>query len=176
MLVLVLRSKDANGCTGAARSRERQPRAFGAAFGIRISRRLLSGILRRVSTQDVELFRLSLDAWNRGDIDAFLAACHPEFEWHSGGGFPGLDPVYRGHEGFRKFERDFRDTWESLTITLEEVCDAGERVAARGTFHARGRDGLNVKSAIAWVGTFRDGLLMRTDVYDDWSAALEAVG
>lgn len=136
-----------------------------------------SGILAAtMSAQNIELQRLGVEAWSRGDVEDFLALCHPEFEWHSGGGFPGLDPVYRGHDGFRKFERDFRATWESITLTLDEIRDRGKRTAARATFAAVGRDGLRLRNPIAWITTWRDGLAVRVDVFTEWDSALEALG
>jgi hypothetical protein len=33
-----------------------------------------------------------------------------------------------------------------------------------------------LRRPIAWVTTFRDSLMTRGDVYDDWDRALEAVG
>ena len=129
-----------------------------------------------ISPGNLELQRLAVEAWSRGDIDGFLALCDPDLEWRTGGGFPDLDPIYRGHEGFRKFERDFRATFESLRLTLVEVRARGDRVAVRATFDALGRDGLRLRSGIAWVTTWRDGLGMRVDVFSEWESALEALG
>jgi ketosteroid isomerase-like protein len=129
-----------------------------------------------LTQENIELTRVRIDAWNRGDSDTVLAMTHPEFEWHTTGVFPGLDPVYRGHEGSRKFERDFRATWESLTFSVDEFHDSGDQVAALGTFEARGRDGLYIRRRVASVNTYRDGLLVRIDSYMDWDEALEAIG
>src|ERR671935_2970935 len=46
-----------------------------------------------MTRQNLELARAANDAWNRGDIDAVLATRHPEFDWHTTGVFPRLDPV-----------------------------------------------------------------------------------
>jgi len=59
-----------------------------------------------------------------------------------------IDPVYRGHEGLRKFERDFRGAWESLSVVVDELHDQGDKVAVLGTFEARGRDGMTVSRRI----------------------------
>ena len=126
--------------------------------------------------QNLELARLMMDAWNRGDVDAVLARCHPEFEYHTSGDFLGLDAVYRGHEGFRKFERDFRGAWQSLSFVVEELAGHGDKVAVLGTFEAQGRDGMTARRAIANVVTFRDGLAVRQDAYGDWDQALEVTG
>jgi ketosteroid isomerase-like protein len=128
-----------------------------------------------MSEENVELVKLATGLWNRGDIDAFFALLHPEFEWH-GAIFPGLDPVYRGHDGYRKFWHDFRDPWESVDVVIETLRDRGDQVVALGHFEAQGRDGIAVRRPIAWVTTIREGLLVRGDVYGDWDQALEAVG
>ena len=83
-----------------------------------------------MSRQNLELARVFTEAWNRGDVDAVLELCHPEFEYHTSGDFLGVDPVYRGHEGFRKLERDFRGAWESLRVVVGELHD-GDGLAVR---------------------------------------------
>jgi ketosteroid isomerase-like protein len=129
-----------------------------------------------MSQENVELVRVGYEAWNRGDMDAILAIFHPDVELVTTGVFPGLDPAYRGHDGFRKFWRDFRGTWESLSIAVHELRDCGERVVVLFSFWARGRDGLEVHRQNAAVSTIRDGLVVRQENHRDWSTALEAVG
>ena len=133
-------------------------------------------IIDRMSEENVELARRAYEAWNRGDVDGVLALCHPELEYHASGIYPGLDAVYEGHEGFRKFERDFRATWESLSIDIERLEDHGEQVAVLGTFEARGRDGMSLRRPMANRVTIRDGLAVRIDAYGEWDQALEATG
>jgi ketosteroid isomerase-like protein len=128
-----------------------------------------------MTPQNLDLARAGIDAWNRGDMDAVLASRHPEFEWHTSGVFPGLDAVYRGVEGSRKFDRDFRAIWESLTFVVDELHDGDDRVAALGAFEARGRDGMYTRRPVASVTTFRDGLVVRIDSYMDWNEALAAL-
>jgi ketosteroid isomerase-like protein len=36
-----------------------------------------------MSQENVATVRASLDAWNRGDVDAWLEPAHPEIEWVS---------------------------------------------------------------------------------------------
>jgi ketosteroid isomerase-like protein len=122
------------------------------------------------------LVREANDAWNRGDLDAMFALFHPDFEWHTTPSFPGLDAVYRGPEGWRKFDHDFRETWESVQVLIEEVRQVDDKVVALANFQARGRDGIELSAPIAWVTRFRDGLAIRSDVYDNWNRALEAIG
>jgi ketosteroid isomerase-like protein len=122
----------------------------------------------------VARLRAANDAWNRGDIDVMLSLLDPEFDWHTAGEFPGLDPVYRGPNGWRKFDRDFREAWDSLQVLIDEVHQVDDKVVALATFHTRGREGIELRRPIAWVTTFSDGLAVRGDVYAEWKQALEA--
>ena len=129
-----------------------------------------------MSRENVEVVRAGFEAWNSGDMDAMLAVLHADFEYVTSGLFPGLAPVYRGHEGFRDFWRDFRETWDWLNIEIDEAQDADDRVVVLFTFHARSRDGLEVHRRFGNVWTFRDGFVSRCVAYGDWDEALEAAG
>jgi ketosteroid isomerase-like protein len=128
-----------------------------------------------MSQENVEVVRRGIKAWNRGDMDAMLASLHPDVEYVTGV-FPGLDPVYRGHDGFRKFWQDFVETWESISIDIDALRAASERVLVRMTFNARGRDGVDVHRQVARLVTFRDGVVVRYENYAGWTTALEAAG
>jgi len=129
-----------------------------------------------MSQENVEIVRRAYDAWDRGDMEAMLATLHPDLVYVTSGVFPGLEPVYNGHDGFRGFWRDFRGTWESLSIGVQELRDCGERILGLLTFNARGRDGVEVRRQAANVWTIRDGLAVRVENHGDWATALEAVG
>ena len=129
-----------------------------------------------MSQANVEVVQQAYSAWNDGDMDSMLALLHPSFEYVSSGLFPGLAPVYRGHEGWRHFWRDLRDPWESLRIVLHELRETREGVCSLFTFDGRGRDGLRVHRRFGNVWTFREGLVVRIQAYGEWAEALEAVG
>jgi ketosteroid isomerase-like protein len=133
-------------------------------------------LLAAMSRENLELVRSGYEAWNRGDMDAMLTALHPDFEMRSAGVFPGLEPVYRGSEGWRRMWDDFAGPWESLLLTVDEMRDCDERVLTLVTFEARGRDGLEVGRSWAHVWAFRDGLVVSIENYADQAVALEAVG
>ena len=120
--------------------------------------------------------RGSVEAWNDGDFEASLDSVAPDFEFVTSGVYPGLDDVYRGHGGMRKFWRDFRGPWNTIRITIEETRDCGDRVIALYRFEATARDGMKVNRQGANVWTFKDGLMTRTEAFGDWNEALEAAG
>ncbi len=129
-----------------------------------------------MSQENVERVRRGIEAYNRGDLDAMLAMAHPDFEYVTAGLFPGLRPVYRGAEGYRELWRDFRQTWDSFQVEIDEMHEAGERIVALLTFRARSREGLEVERQFGQVLTVKDNLAVRQQFYGDWSEALEAVG
>jgi ketosteroid isomerase-like protein len=54
-----------------------------------------------MSQENVETISRAIDAWNRRDLDGFLAGAHPDLEWHPAlpAGVEGSGSVYRGHDG-----------------------------------------------------------------------------
>ena len=126
--------------------------------------------------ENVELVKQGVEAFNRGDMNEMLAILDPEVEFVTAGLFPGTAPLYRGHDGWVTFWRDFRETWESLSIKADEFRETGDRVVLLMTFDARGRDGLEAHREFANVWTLRNGRVVRLQSYGEWSAALEAVG
>lgn len=124
---------------------------------------------------NVGIVRQSLERWSDGDLDGFLEAVDPELEWRSSGIYPGVEPVYYGHEGFRRFWRDFREIWDELKMELREVVEAGDQIAFSYHFDAIGRDGVRTGSDQASLGTLRNGLLLRVQNFGSWDEALEAL-
>jgi ketosteroid isomerase-like protein len=66
-----------------------------------------------MSQENVETARAAYEAWNRGDLQAVLDRLHPDVEWEENPDvYPGLDRIYRGHDGFLKRQRDAFDVRE----------------------------------------------------------------
>ncbi len=71
---------------------------------------------------------------------------------------------------------DFAESWNSYEMAVERLVDVGERVVSLFRIRAVGaRSGVTVERGDAMVWTFRDGMLLRLDYYNDQSQALEAV-
>jgi ketosteroid isomerase-like protein len=89
-----------------------------------------------MSQENVELAYRVQDAFNRRDLDAFLALCHPDLELYSrlvdleGGG------PYRGYEGVRSWWEKLLAFSPDLRPEIEEARDLGDvtlgRVRQRG--------------------------------------------
>jgi ketosteroid isomerase-like protein len=131
-----------------------------------------------MSQENVERYRQSIDAWNRGVLDEWLDTVTPGWELvPAAGAFLGLAPIYRGREGALEVWNTLRGPWDQgLHIDIERIEDLGDTFVALFTMRARGeRSG--AETAIKWahVVTFR-GQDSHIRSYADWAEALEAVG
>ncbi len=88
-----------------------------------------------------------------------------------------LEGVYRGADAVRGFWQEWFSAWETLQFDYQ-LLDAGERVVMLLDMQMRGRaSGIEMAfGKFAWVGTFRDGLMVHAKLYMSQSEALEAVG
>jgi len=128
-----------------------------------------------VSDQRIDIVRRSLERWSSGDLEAFMETLDPEIEWRTSGLYPGLEPVYYGHDGFRRFWRDFHEPWETLSMDLREAVSSGDQVAFSFHFDATGREGVRAGRDQASVVTLRNGLLLRIQNYASWDEARKAL-
>jgi ketosteroid isomerase-like protein len=88
-----------------------------------------------MSQKNVELFRCASEAFNDGDLDAFLAFFDTEVA-----GSPRLAPiegVYRGHDGVRLWWESLRGTFPDFHSEVVSVRDLGNVTLAEP--HNRGR-------------------------------------
>jgi ketosteroid isomerase-like protein len=133
-----------------------------------------------MSQANVEIVRRVYDAAARRDAATVLSLYDPDVEldnsrFHAVGfGGPG---VYRGHEGLRRFFREWHDAWEEVEYDYDELIDAGEQVISVVTRRGRGRaSGADVELRAALVWTIRGGKVVRVVWFRTRDEALEAAG
>jgi ketosteroid isomerase-like protein len=139
--------------------------------------RLPRGRLRRALVS--AFFRRGYEAWAEGGVEATMHLLDPEFEWDMSNWADWPDePVYRGHDGFRHFWRDYLTLWEEVEFIVDEIIDAGDQIVVFLRQHARGKaSGARVEfSPYAQIATIRDGRLLRLAFYSSRADALAAVG
>jgi ketosteroid isomerase-like protein len=138
------------------------------------SSRVRQAALRRAA-------QLSLEAYNRRDLDAVVIGWHPEFQYLPGRAWvdAGLvEPCYCGLEGYRKYIASADEVWGGENyLKPVELIDLGERIVilADGSMRAQA-SGVPLAEAFASVATLKDGRLVRQQEYYDQAEALEAVG
>jgi ketosteroid isomerase-like protein len=129
-----------------------------------------------VSQQTVDIVRDAMVAWNQQDWDAVLATLDPEVDWRLSGSIPDLATEYHGHEGVRSFWNSWTASWAQLRVEVEEIVDLDERVMMLGHFRAEGRGEIELNQPIAFLFTFRDGLVTHFQSYWNRAEALAVIG
>jgi ketosteroid isomerase-like protein len=131
-----------------------------------------------MSQANVEVVRKACEAWERGELETWLGALHPEVVWDSSR-FAGWEEgaIYRGRNQVRAFlVDDWRASWHRYDALVEEIADVGDRVLVlwwQRMVDAAGGTPIEVRSAqVCSVG---DGLICRMDNYTDRAEALNAV-
>ncbi len=129
-----------------------------------------------MSQENVELYRQGIDAFNRRDLEAFLALADPDVIGTSrvlaieGGS-------YRGHEGVREWWKTLLDVFPDFTIEVVSVRDAGQRTVAALRNRAHGEASVGALEELVWqVSEWRDGRVVRWEIHASEQDALEAAG
>ena len=131
-----------------------------------------------MSQKNVEVVRRAVDGWNRGDVDAWMEAAHPEVEWSSGVQrlVEGTQTVWRGRDEVRRFWDEWHALWD-LSIQILEFRNIGDTIVALGQMQIRGKaSGIDLDQSVAYVVEFDSGLIRKMSAYLDEAEALQAAG
>jgi steroid delta-isomerase-like uncharacterized protein len=82
-------------------------------------------------SKGTDFVRNWFEAFNRGDLEAMVAMCHPDVELSNS------DGSYRGHDGVRAAFKPILDSGSEWDTRVNNVIDAGDTVVAE--FVLRGR-------------------------------------
>jgi ketosteroid isomerase-like protein len=125
---------------------------------------------------NIELTERGYRAWNEDDLEALLAICHPEVEYFTSGVFPGLQSVYEGKEGIRRWWADFHEPWQEIKVIPERIADTPDGVAVLVRFEGKGRQGIETTMRFLNTIEVRDGLARRFDSQPPTEEALAELG
>jgi ketosteroid isomerase-like protein len=129
-----------------------------------------------MSEENVEIALAAIDAWNRGDREAWLALWDEEAE------FVPLraqleGESYSGHDGLKRFLAELTQDFEEVRFEINETRDAGEQVVGIGRFRARGRaSGVDINVPLGGLTRIRRGKIVYTRFFSEPADALEAAG
>jgi ketosteroid isomerase-like protein len=129
-----------------------------------------------MSQENVEIALAAVDAWNRGDREAWMAL------WDEEGEFYPLraqleGESYRGHDGLERFLGEMAEDWEDVRFEIDEARDAGEQLVGIGRFRARGRaSGVDINVPLGVFMRVRHGKIVYTRFFSEPADALEAAG
>jgi ketosteroid isomerase-like protein len=129
-----------------------------------------------VSTENVEIVRRLVQAFNDRDLDAMLEVTDPQAELQSlRAQLEGK--AYRGHDGVRQMLADFDQDWDFLQMAPEEFREADDEVVVLGRLRARGRaSGVDLEVPVGFVWKLRDGRVVYGKTFSEQADALRAAG
>ena len=129
-----------------------------------------------MTSHNVAIIRRWTDAFNRRDFDSVIEDLDPEVELHEWPAAPGAR-TYRGPEGIRKALDSWFEAWEWMQVEIENIEEAGDRILVTAHQRAKGRgSAVEVEIDTSNVYTFRDGKVIRIQLFTDRDPALEAAG
>jgi ketosteroid isomerase-like protein len=128
-----------------------------------------------VSQENVEVVRRLWDAWQRGDLTAWLELTSDDLVSRRR---VGLDhSTYHGPEGFLEQAREWSEGFAEWSAAAEEFIDAGDQVVVRNRHTGRGEvSGVPVEMHFFFVHTVSRGKIVEVDMFVNEREALEAAG
>ena len=130
-----------------------------------------------MSEENVERIRRGFDAFNRRDLDAFLALTDPEVELSTRFREMEGDSYYRGHDGVREWWRDLLAIFPDFSMEVLELRDLGDSGIVALRVRGHGLDsGVPFEETMWAAGEWRDGKMTRWRNFGSEAEALEAAG
>jgi ketosteroid isomerase-like protein len=129
-----------------------------------------------MSQENVEVARRAYEAFNAGDISAWLPMHSADAEMHDLPTIPDAG-VHRGHVEMRTWVEGIIETTEYIRFEPQRFIEAGESVLVPVRASAKGREsGVPVEMSFFHVFEFSDGKISCLWSYVDEAEALEAAG
>jgi ketosteroid isomerase-like protein len=130
-----------------------------------------------MSQENVDQARRGYDAFNRRDLDAFLALMDPEVEFTTRFAQMEGGPQYRGHDGVRQWWEDLLAIFPDFSVEVLEVRDLGDLAVATLRVRGHGVDSDVPFEETLWgAGAFRHGNAVWWQTCRTEAEALEAAG
>jgi ketosteroid isomerase-like protein len=128
-----------------------------------------------MSQDNVDVARRAFDAFNRRDLDAFLALMDEEVE--VGSRQVAIEGGYHGHQVVRRWWTDLFAAFPDYTAEVQELRDLGDVMLVRVRGSAQSAHGDTLMLDRFWqVGRWRDGTCLWWRNYSSEAEAFEAVG
>ena len=130
-----------------------------------------------MTSDRIDVVSEGYDGWNRRDFDAMVRRLAPDVVWRTAGVFPGLKPIYHGHDGVRRFWDAMQEAWELIEVRPDRFVEYDDKVLVEIHFQAKGREsGAEVKMDWLHVFTFEDDAVVEVAGYRSIEEALAQEG
>jgi ketosteroid isomerase-like protein len=129
-----------------------------------------------MSEENVKIVVQAIEAFSRGDCQAFADLTTPDLEWKTGlGAIEG--EIFRGREGVETYFARLDGAWDSFRFLARDCRDLGDVVVVLGRLEGHSRSGgVPVDSPVGAVWELREGKVWRLRAYLDHAEALRVAG
>jgi ketosteroid isomerase-like protein len=125
-----------------------------------------------MSQENVEVVRAGFAAHNRGDLDALVEIYDPEAVFETL-----LLGTHHGKEAIRRLYEENQSNQSGYTVEPVELIDAGDKVITVVQMGGAGPvSEIALDDQIAFIHTFKDGLVVREQAFRNRHEALDAAG
>jgi ketosteroid isomerase-like protein len=125
-----------------------------------------------MSQENVEVVRAGFAAHNRGDLDALVEIYDPEAVFETL-----LLGTHHGKEAIRRLYEENQSNQSGYTVEPVELIDAGDKVITVVQMGGAGPvSEIALDDQIAFIHTFKNGLVVREQAFRNRDEALDAAG
>jgi ketosteroid isomerase-like protein len=115
----------------------------------------------------------STEEWNRANLEGWLETFDPAIEFRIADAFPGLEPVYRGHDGLAEFWHAIHEPWETLRFDLLRFAEGDDWTVGLFRFRATGvSSGAQVDMRFCNASRIRNGRFVEIDARRSFDEAV----
>jgi ketosteroid isomerase-like protein len=125
---------------------------------------------------NADLVRPIYEEWGRGNWRPRFDVYDQHMEWGWSDEFPGLGGVYEDHEDPNARLRAWLNGWEDWRAEAEDFIEIGDYVVVLASYYGRGKgSGVEIRQEGAHVFKFRDGKVIRLEIFATRAKAIESV-
>jgi ketosteroid isomerase-like protein len=128
-----------------------------------------------VSSENVEIVRRGVEAFNERGVDGIVPFIDPDFEATTPPNLASEPDTYRGPDGIRRWFDSFDEVMEEIRWDAHEFHAVGDRVVVEFTLRARGKTtGLDFGQNAVMVWSLREDKAVRVELFETLDEALAA--
>ena len=128
-----------------------------------------------MSSENLEIVRRGIDAFNEGGVDGIIPLLQADFEATTPPNLASEPDTYRGPDGVRRWFDSFYEVMDEIRWDAHDFHEVGDRVVVEFTLRARGKTtGLDFGQDAVMVWELRDGKASRLDLFQTLDEALAA--
>lgn len=130
-----------------------------------------------MSQENVDALRSVYEEWSKGNFKAGADLYDRHVIYIPRAEMPDTEVSYLGTEGIAEYMRGQLGAWTKLTITAEELIEAGDSVVVGARWRGEGHESGALGESLGFhVWTFRGRAVIRLELFGYRAEALEAVG